>query len=123
MTGYYSHELAQTVLAFCTAISAAKRLVAGGEMGPRLSAQMDYAASALDAIAVQLLEAGPLPDAPQLWAAARLREHFERLLLRLATSSLRRRQARMNQSHESARSRGTVGRVGRRRRDVGSRAT
>ncbi len=103
MTGYYSNELARTVLAFCAAISAAKRLVENGEMGPRLSAQMDYAASALDAIDVQLLEAGSLPDAPQLWAAARVRERFERLLLMLASSALRRRGARATKSHLAAR--------------------
>jgi hypothetical protein len=94
MTPYYSTEFARTVLAFCAAIAAARRLVSDGEMGPRLSAQLDYAASSLDAIDVQLAEAGLAAAAPQIEAAARMRERFERLLLRLATSALRRRGVR-----------------------------
>ena len=94
MTPYYSHEFARTVLAFCAAISAARRLVIRGELGLRLSAQLDYAASSLDAIDIQLLEAGLPHDAPQLHIAGRVHERFDRLLLRLATSALRQREAR-----------------------------
>jgi hypothetical protein len=89
-----SPEFARTVLAFCAAIAAARRLVTQGEMGARLSAQLDYAASSLDAIDLQLVEAALPADAPQRATAARVRERFERLLLRLATSSLRRRALR-----------------------------
>lgn len=90
-TALSSPGFVRTVLAFCAAIASARRLVIDSEMGPRLSAQVDYAASSLDAIDVQLDEAGLATDAPQLATAARVRERFERLLLRLATSSLRRR--------------------------------
>ncbi len=91
-----SPEFARTVLAFCAAISAARRLVMQGEMGARLSAQLDYAASSLDAIDLLLVEAALAADAPQRATAARIRERFERLLLRLATSSLRTRALRAN---------------------------
>lgn len=89
-----SPEFARTVLAFCAAIAAARRLVIENEMGPRLSAQLDYAASSLDAIDLQLLEANLAADAAQFVTASSVRERFERLLLRLATSSLRKRAMR-----------------------------
>jgi hypothetical protein len=100
-----SPEFARTALAFCAAIAAARRLVMQEEMGARLSAQLDYAASSLDAIDVQLVEAGLAADAPQRAIAARLRERFERLLLRLATSSLRTRAMRASRRAPQARPR------------------
>ena len=100
-----SPEFARTVLAFCAAIAAARRLVMEGEMGARLSAQLDYAASSLDAIELQLIEAGLAADAPRRATAARVRERFERLLLRLATSSLRTRALRANRRAAHARPR------------------
>jgi len=102
-----STEFARTVLAFCAAIAAARRLVMLGELGPRLSAQLAYAASSLDAIDLQLLESGLAPDAPQIATAGRVRERLERLLLRLATSSLRKRAIRAKKRTPVRRGQGT----------------
>ena len=91
MTVSHRGALTRSVREFCGAVFGAQCLVARGELGPRVSALMRYAGTLLDAIDVQLLEAGLPADASELAAAARARERFERLLLMLVTYSLRKR--------------------------------
>jgi hypothetical protein len=91
MTVSHRGALTRTVREFCGAVFGAQCLVARGELGPRVSALMRYAGTLLDAIDVQLLEAGLPADASELAAAGRARERFERLLLMLVTYSLRKR--------------------------------
>ena len=91
MTAPQRGALARTVREFCAAVFGAQCLVARGELGPRVSALMRYAGTLLDAIDLQLLEAGLPADASELAAARRARERFERLLLMLVTHSLRKR--------------------------------
>lgn len=81
----------RTLREFCAAIYGAQCLVAAGELGPRVSALMRYADTLLDALDVELLEAGLAPEAPELGAAAHLRERFQRLLLLLVSTTLRQR--------------------------------
>lgn len=76
---------------FCAAIYGAQCLVASAEQGPRVAALMRYAATLLDAIDVDLLEAGLSPGDPAFASVHALREHYERLVLALLTASLRRR--------------------------------
>jgi hypothetical protein len=91
-----SSSAQETVREFHGAIHAAKSLVAAGETGPRVTMLIRYAGTMLDSLDVILLEAGAGPDAPDLAAAARLREHFERLRQSLTVTSLRQRAARIS---------------------------
>src|SRR6185436_19356457 len=71
MTVSHRGALTRSVREFCGAVFGAQCLVARGELGPRVSALMRYAGTLLDAIDVQLLEAGLPADASELAAAAR----------------------------------------------------
>ena len=99
MSPLNSPSAQETLREFHGAIHGAKSLVAAGEMGPRVTMLVRYAATLLDSLDVMLLEAGVDPDAPELAAARQLRENFERLRQSFTAASLRRRAARVTSAH------------------------
>jgi len=99
MTASLQHPGTQRALReFCGAVYGAQCLVAAGEHGPRVSALLRYASTLLDAIDIDLLEAGTAPDDPALLAVARLRERYDRLVLAMLTVTLRRRASRVQRA-------------------------
>jgi len=90
----HSPSAQQTLREFCASVYGAQCLVDAGEMGPRVSMLMRYAGTLLDALDVELLDAGVTPGAPEFHAAQRLRERFDRLALTLTARTLRKRSAR-----------------------------